>query len=127
MNASWKGIGCSLHRVPSLSKTAIRSSGLTNWGSPVVLTSRTKFIKLCFVGLSFQEGSGVSPRARSSNANVVGLTDVVMIVRPLARRKNPQPDALSMGCQVDASELSIVTGRKVWGRLLLSRKVNRRK
>src|SRR5262245_31948931 len=56
--ASWKYIGCSDQRVPSLSKTAMRSAAGTKVGAPAFVTSATNFRIACFDGPSFQEGSG---------------------------------------------------------------------
>ena len=57
---NWKYIGCSHQRVPSLSKVAMRSSGLTKSGEPSFVTRSTKSVTDFLVGPSFQEGSGSS-------------------------------------------------------------------
>jgi hypothetical protein len=44
--------------VPSLSKTAIRSAGVTKSGEPSVVTLATKSVIDFLVGPSFQLGSG---------------------------------------------------------------------
>ena len=64
---NWLYIGCSIHSVPSLSKVATRSSGLTKSGPPSLVTLVTKSMMLCLVAPSFQDGSG-SSAARASVA-----------------------------------------------------------
>ena len=53
--ASWVYIGCSTHRVPSLSNVAMRSAGGTKSGPPCRVTRATKFGDRLF-------GSAVVPR-----------------------------------------------------------------
>lgn len=57
-----------------------------------VVTLRTKFTMLCFVGPSFQEGRGAPTWAYSwnaNNANVVEFMGVVMIVELIVRTSKP--------------------------------------
>jgi hypothetical protein len=56
--ASWKDIGCSDHRVPSLSKTAIRSATGTKSGLPSDATRFTKSTIARFDATSFHDASG---------------------------------------------------------------------
>jgi hypothetical protein len=56
-NRSWKYIGRSAHRVPSLSNTAMRSAGGTKSGEPFSVTLVTKSMIDCLALPSFQEGS----------------------------------------------------------------------
>ena len=58
MKSSWIGIGFSHHRVPSLSKTAILSSGAISSGLPSVVARSTNCRTACFGGPSCQLGSG---------------------------------------------------------------------
>ena len=51
-------MGCSVQRVPSLSKVAIRSSVGTKSGPPGVTTRRTKETIADFAVPSFQDGNG---------------------------------------------------------------------
>ena len=64
----WTYVGCSLQRVPSLSKTAMRAAGATNWGLPWAVTAPTNFTIACLAAPSFQDGkrgpSGTTPGAR---------------------------------------------------------------
>ncbi|GEM_PF-3319592 len=55
-NASWKQKGFSLHKVPSLSKTAIRSSGGTKSELPYMVTRVTNRIIAAFTSVSFHDG-----------------------------------------------------------------------
>jgi len=52
------GIGCSHHKVPSLSKVAMRSETGTKSGEPGVVTLSTKLMMDCFAGPSFHDGRG---------------------------------------------------------------------
>src|SRR6266436_2866694 len=54
------GIGCSHHRVPSLSKVAMRSGTGTKCGEPGLVTFSTKAMMDCFAGPSFHDGKGSS-------------------------------------------------------------------
>src|SRR5262245_57164959 len=56
--ASWKYIGCSAHRVPSLSKTAMRSAGATKSAPPCVVVRPTKTMRAFLASPSFHDGSG---------------------------------------------------------------------
>jgi hypothetical protein len=51
------GIGCSHHRVPSLSNTATRSAGGTKFGDPSVVTRRTNSWMACLLAPVRQLGS----------------------------------------------------------------------
>src|SRR6476646_3285168 len=50
-------MGCSAHSVPSLSNTAMRSSGATKVAAPAVVTSATNLRIACFDAVSFQADS----------------------------------------------------------------------
>src|SRR5216684_3205147 len=54
------GTGCSHHRVPSLSKVAMRSGTGTKSGEPGLVTFSTKAMMDCFAGPSFHDGKGSS-------------------------------------------------------------------
>ncbi|SIT55515.1 hypothetical protein BQ8794_220080 [Mesorhizobium prunaredense] len=56
--ASWTYIGCSIHSVPSLSNTAMRSGSGTKSGEPSLLTLSTNSTIAAFGAVSFQEGNG---------------------------------------------------------------------
>ncbi len=61
-NCSSKYMGCSLHSVPSLSNTAMRSSGATKSGLPGVATACTNSTMALREGPSFQDGSAACGR-----------------------------------------------------------------
>ena len=58
MKANWTYIGCSHHSVPSLSKVAMRWSGGTKSGPPLLVTRATKLVIDVLVAPSFHDGSG---------------------------------------------------------------------
>ncbi|MNC74674.1 hypothetical protein D3C75_1260700 [compost metagenome] len=57
-NSTWKYIGCSLHRVPSLSNTAMRSSTARKSLLPSLVTVCTNSVMAVFAGPSFQDARG---------------------------------------------------------------------
>ena len=61
MKSSWIGIGFSVHNVPSLSRTAIRSASGTNRSEPSSITWSTKSTIVRRVGVSAQEAKRESP------------------------------------------------------------------
>ena len=74
MKASWKYMGCSGHKVPSLSNTAMRCAGGTNVGVPGVVTSVTNWTIARFAGPSFQEASGVCANVGQANVHPMNMT-----------------------------------------------------
>jgi hypothetical protein len=80
MKSSWMGMGFSHHRVPSLSKTATRSSGGTASLPPGEVTDSTKARMACLLAPSRQLGSGSRGSAETSRS-AAGL-DVVMASLP---------------------------------------------
>ena len=99
-NRNWKYSGCSAHSVPSLSKTAMRSSGLTKSGPPSLVTLPTKSMIACFDAPSLHDGSAsccawadrpaTSARNRNTTAEApkvlcVGLIPIYLVVELRAR------------------------------------------
>src|SRR5207249_9043311 len=70
---TWVYIGCSTHVVPSWSKVAMRSSGVTYFGSDLSVTSLTKARIACLAGPSFHDsrGSWAWARGRVLLANII--------------------------------------------------------
>ena len=56
--ASWKYIGCSAQRVPSLSKVAIRSAGAMNDGEASFVAPATNVTIARLGAVSFHDGNG---------------------------------------------------------------------
>src|SRR5471032_2444189 len=71
MKRNWKYRGCSLHKVPSLSNTAIRSAGATKLGEPSRVTSPTNFVIACFAVPSRQDGNASDVTAVTGCAALV--------------------------------------------------------
>ncbi|MCY1304935.1 hypothetical protein D9M70_547100 [compost metagenome] len=66
-NSTSKYSGCSLHRVPSLSNTAMRSATGTKSLPPSVVTAVTKASMALRAGPSFHDGKGSWAWARSGS------------------------------------------------------------
>src|SRR5262249_25319413 len=62
-NSAWTYIGCSHQRVPSLSKTAIRSAGFTKSREPSAVAFATNSMIAFLEAPSFHDGSGSCARA----------------------------------------------------------------
>jgi hypothetical protein len=92
---SWKYIGCSAHRVPSLSKVAMRSAAGTNVGVPCVIVACTNATIACFAVPSFQDGSGSVDCARVATDHArlsAEMTHRIPISFRVASRIDISPD-----------------------------------
>jgi hypothetical protein len=62
MNKTWKYMGCSAQRQPSLSNVAMRYGTGTKSGEPGFVTFSTNWMIACLDAVSFYEGSGSAAR-----------------------------------------------------------------
>src|SRR5580692_727583 len=110
--ASWVYIGCSTHKVPSLSNVAMRSAGGTKSGPPCRVTRATKPVIACLLGPSFHDGSGSLDAAVCASAGL-GRSDAenagsTARAESSARRLTPGKKGF---CDMAATYLTLASGR----------------
>src|SRR5262245_45281984 len=116
MNRNWKYSGCSLHKVPSLSKVAMRSAGGTYEGPPSRVTSPTNFTIAVFAGPSFHEGNGSPPilpaPAQPTSVNAAAAAHSAPKARRVSLRQGPGNSA-SIRSSIHCVGLSVLPARLV--------------
>lgn len=96
-NSIWKYMGCSLHSVPSLSNTAMRSSAATKSGPPERVTARTNSTMAVRDGPSFQDGSSSTDAACwRGAAQAASSRAMAAAPRRAAQRRQPSVVCLSI-------------------------------
>src|SRR4051812_9545555 len=71
-------MGCSTHRVPSLSNVAMRYSGLTKSRDPSLVTRATKSTIAFFGSVSLHEGNGSCARAAEAPHNATSANPMTL-------------------------------------------------